>query len=311
MASTGDTLPRGNSDANAPKLLVYVDRNVETTMSSSKKGKKSVGKKHTEVVSCYQSKDGTEGSKENEPAIVINREMIDWSVTEKGNSLETLRQCHETFKVNQHALFASKVSKDSEKEVSKDTILDADLKQEQQHFKEDFEASSKESQDAHEEDLKREPQEGGLDKVYEVTELVNPPLSVRSPVLDHKIEIPLARGEFITVEMKEAVIEVDENSTGDGDQKKSFTSRLFHSWPSRRGSFQDEAIDMEHGSRNYEVAGKKSPNRDDDDRRSLASSKGLQPVSVRSFDSGEGGRLIPEKEVLHMTRRQISIERNS
>ena len=110
MANTGDTLPRGNSDSNSPKLLVYVDRNVKATMSSSKKGKKFVGKKHTEVVNFYQSKDGTEGSKENEPAFVINREMIDWSVTEKGTTLETFCQRNETFDVDLIKLLKTEIT---------------------------------------------------------------------------------------------------------------------------------------------------------------------------------------------------------
>ena len=116
MTVTSDALPKGDSKMKAPKLLLYVDRNVDTEISRSKQGKKTIWKKHTEVVSCYQTKDGTEESKASEPTIVVNREHIDWSISKNGSTLETLSQWHETFKVNQHAKFEASKSFDKDHE---------------------------------------------------------------------------------------------------------------------------------------------------------------------------------------------------
>lgn len=97
--------PEADHKSGKPKLLVYVDRNLETSISLAKRNRRFTSKKHNEVVCCFQTKDGTEATKEDKPAIVITREKIDWSTTKRGDTVESVSQWRETFQVNTKAMF--------------------------------------------------------------------------------------------------------------------------------------------------------------------------------------------------------------
>lgn len=114
MTTIDETMSRGDAEAGKPKVLVYIDRDMETTIYSSRSGKKTTGMKHTEEVTCYQTKDGTEETKDGKPAIVINREKIDWSLSVQGNTLESVTQWRETFEVGKGVQLGSRFLKTAE-----------------------------------------------------------------------------------------------------------------------------------------------------------------------------------------------------
>ena len=319
MEATADAeMPRGDIKADKPKLLLYIDRNVEATISLKKRGKRTFGKKHTEVVSCYQTQDGTEGTKENDPAIVINRQSIDWSITRSGKTLETFSQWYETFKVDQKAKFGSFGRKSDS--------LDSDYKE--QGSEEDLEYPIEKTQVAHEKqetfevnqeaksssedpkkatlhsEYKEQDYKEDLDHPIEKTQDVHVNAKQESHLTrphfttDHRNEIRVSHNEWITRDMHQALIEVDMERNGDGDQNRALNSKP--SWfglKSAGGASADgkEVVLIETERKSTKAA----------DGHHLTSSKGLQESSA----SDESGSSTITKEVLNATRSQITVEK--
>ena len=48
-------------------MLLYIDRNIDTNVEILENGMKTIKKDHTEIITVYQSEDGTEATKDSEP----------------------------------------------------------------------------------------------------------------------------------------------------------------------------------------------------------------------------------------------------
>ena len=48
-------------------MLLYIDRNIDTNVEILENGMKTIKKDHTEIITVYQSLDGTEATKDSEP----------------------------------------------------------------------------------------------------------------------------------------------------------------------------------------------------------------------------------------------------
>ena len=329
-------MPRGDIKADKPKLLVYIDRNVEPTISLKRRGQKTFGKKHTEVVRFYQTQDGTEGTKENEPAIVINRQSINWSITRSGKTLETFSQWLETFEVNQNAKFDSQDPKegtfgwksdhlDSESKeqgskeediefpIEKTRAVHVESKQETFEVNQKAKSGSEDTVRADHEwksdHLDSENKEQDSKEDLDYTQAVDVDSNQESHLpgshfaTDHQNVIRVSQGEWISYEMHQALIEVDKTTIGNGDQNRPFTSKPSWFGLARAGSRHEGAQDQSNAEVVLVEAERKTTKAADGHR--LTSSE----VSDRSFAPDESGSPIFTMEVLNATRSQIVVER--
>ena len=62
-----DPIHQDNMKGEVVKLLLYIDRNIDTNVEISENGMKTIKKDHTEIITVYQSLDGTEATKDSEP----------------------------------------------------------------------------------------------------------------------------------------------------------------------------------------------------------------------------------------------------
>ena len=62
-----DPIHQDNMKGEVVKLLFYIDRNIDTNVEISENGMKTIKKDHTEIITVYQSLDGTEATKDSEP----------------------------------------------------------------------------------------------------------------------------------------------------------------------------------------------------------------------------------------------------
>jgi hypothetical protein len=78
-------------------MLMDINRKLETSLIISENGTKTVKKAHLEVVTGYNSKDGTEATKDENPAFKIDRHLVEQTATLSDKTEETLMERKETF----------------------------------------------------------------------------------------------------------------------------------------------------------------------------------------------------------------------
>jgi hypothetical protein len=78
-------------------MILDINRKLETSFVISENGTKTVKKAHLEIVTGYNSKDGTEATKDEKPAFKIDRHLVEQTATLSDKTEETLMERKETF----------------------------------------------------------------------------------------------------------------------------------------------------------------------------------------------------------------------
>jgi hypothetical protein len=97
--SPNQVLSKGDVELNN-KLLMTLQRSLENTITISKTGSKISKKDNHEVISCYETKDGTENTKEDNPVVHVDRRQVEQVADFEGNNSESLIERKVTFTVH-------------------------------------------------------------------------------------------------------------------------------------------------------------------------------------------------------------------